>query len=114
VDIITNEQGNQNTPYYVGFTSTEHLIGDVAKNQVAMNPTNTIFYAKRLIGRRFGDATIHNNIKLWPFKLILGPSHKPMIIVNYKGEEKQFVAEEVASIVLMKMREIARPILVYK
>uniref|UniRef100_A0A7N2M7C5 Heat shock cognate 70 kDa protein n=1 Tax=Quercus lobata TaxID=97700 RepID=A0A7N2M7C5_QUELO len=107
VEIIANDQGNRTTPSYVAFTDTERLIGDAAKNQVAMNPTNTVFDAKRLIGRRFSDASVQSDIKLWPFKVFNGPSEKPMIVVNYKGEEKQFVAEEISSMVLMKMREIA-------
>ncbi|CBI30574.3 unnamed protein product, partial [Vitis vinifera] len=72
-----------------------------------MNPINTVFDAKRLIGRRFSDATVQSDIKLWPFKVVAGPGDKPMIVVNYKGEEKQFAAEEISSMVLMKMREIA-------
>ena len=88
VEIIANDQGNRTTPSYVGFTDTERLIGNAAKNQVAMNPTNTIFDAKRLIGRCFSDATIQSDIKLWPFKLTQRTGDKPMIIVNYKGEEK--------------------------
>ncbi|KAJ0084029.1 hypothetical protein Patl1_30890 [Pistacia atlantica] len=86
---------------------TERLIGDAAKNQVAMNPTNTVFDAKRLIGRRFSDASVQADMKLWPFKVIAGPGDKPMIVVNYKGEEKQFAAEEISSMVLIKMKEIA-------
>uniref|UniRef100_A0A2N9GZQ5 Uncharacterized protein n=1 Tax=Fagus sylvatica TaxID=28930 RepID=A0A2N9GZQ5_FAGSY len=97
VEIIANDQGNRTTPSYVAFTDTERLIGDAAKNQVAMNPTNTVFDAKRLIGRRFSDASVQSDIKLWPFKLVPGPGDKPMIVVNYKGEEKQFAAEEISS-----------------
>ncbi|CAL5352970.1 unnamed protein product [Camellia sinensis] len=107
VEIIANDQGNRMTPSYVAFTDTEHLIGDAAKNQVAMNPTNTIFDAKRLIGRRYSDASVQSNIKLWLFKIIAGPGDKPMIVVSYKGEEKQFAAEEISSMVLIKMKEIA-------
>ncbi|KAF2296040.1 hypothetical protein GH714_035804 [Hevea brasiliensis] len=107
VEIIANDQGNRTTPSYVAFTDTERLIGDAAKNQVAMNPINTVFDAKRLIGRRFTDASVQSDIKLWPFKVVSGPGDKPMIIVNYKGEEKQFAAEEISSMVLIKMREIA-------
>ncbi|RZB79874.1 Heat shock cognate 70 kDa protein isoform C [Glycine soja] len=107
VEIIANDQGNRTTPSYVAFTDTERLIGDAAKNQVAMNPTNTVFDAKRLIGRRFSDASVQGDMKLWPFKVIPGPAEKPMIVVNYKGEEKQFSAEEISSMVLMKMKEIA-------
>ncbi|CAA6669372.1 unnamed protein product [Spirodela intermedia] len=107
VEIIANDQGNRTTPSYVGFTDSERLIGDAAKNQVAMNPVNTVFDAKRLIGRRFSDTSVQGDIKLWPFKVIPGPGDKPMIIVQYKGEEKQFAAEEISSMVLVKMREIA-------
>nr|VDD51137.1 unnamed protein product [Brassica oleracea] len=107
VEIIANDQGNRTTPSYVAFTDSERLIGDAAKNQVAMNPINTVFDAKRLIGRRFSDSSVQSDMKLWPFKIIPGPADKPMIVVNYKGEEKQFAAEEISSMVLIKMREIA-------
>uniref|UniRef100_A0A804LQR8 Uncharacterized protein n=1 Tax=Zea mays TaxID=4577 RepID=A0A804LQR8_MAIZE len=107
VEIIANDQGNRTTPSYVAFTDSERLIGDAAKNQVAMNPINTVFDAKRLIGRRFSDASVQSDIKLWPFKVIPGPGEKPMIVVQHKGEEKQFAAEEISSMVLIKMREIA-------
>uniref|UniRef100_J3M7V9 Uncharacterized protein n=1 Tax=Oryza brachyantha TaxID=4533 RepID=J3M7V9_ORYBR len=107
VEIIANDQGNRTTPSYVAFTDTERLIGDAAKNQVAMNPTNTVFDAKRLIGRRFSDPSVQSDMKLWPFKVVAGPGDKPMIVVQYKGEEKQFSAEEISSMVLIKMREIA-------
>uniref|UniRef100_M4F4A9 Uncharacterized protein n=1 Tax=Brassica campestris TaxID=3711 RepID=M4F4A9_BRACM len=107
VEIIANDQGNRTTPSYVAFTDSERLIGDAAKNQVAMNPINTVFDAKRLIGRRFSDSSVQSDMKLWLFKIIAGPAEKPMIVVNYKGEEKQFAAEEISSMVLIKMREIA-------
>ncbi|KAG2630125.1 hypothetical protein PVAP13_3KG494700 [Panicum virgatum] len=107
VEIIANDQGNRTTPSYVAFTDSERLIGDAAKNQVAMNPINTVFDAKRLIGRRFTDASVQSDIKLWPFKVISGPGEKPMIVVQHKGEDKQFAAEEISSMVLIKMREIA-------
>ncbi|VAI24195.1 unnamed protein product [Triticum turgidum subsp. durum] len=107
VEIIANDQGNRTTPSYVAFTDSERLIGDAAKNQVAMNPINTVFDAKRLIGRRFADAPVQSDIKMWPYKVIPGPADKPMIVVQYKGEDKQFSAEEISSMVLIKMREIA-------
>ncbi|KAH7546108.1 hypothetical protein FEM48_Zijuj01G0165600 [Ziziphus jujuba var. spinosa] len=113
VEIIANDQGNRTTPSYVAFTDTERLIGDAAKNQVAMNPQNTVFDAKRLIGRRFSDPSVQSDMKLWPFKVIPGPGDKPMIVVNYKGEEKQFSAEEISSMVLIKMREVAEAFLGY-
>ncbi|KAB2088702.1 hypothetical protein ES319_A03G015700v1 [Gossypium barbadense] len=107
VEIIANDQGNRTTPSYVAFTDTERLIGDAAKNQVAMNPSNTVFDAKRLIGRRFSDPSVQSDMKHWPFKVIAGPGDKPMIVVTYKGEEKQFAAEEISSMVLIKMKEVA-------
>lgn len=114
VEIVPNDQGNRTTPSYVAFTDTERLIGDAAKNQVAMNPRNTVFDAKRLIGRRFSDPSVQSDMKLWPFRVIPGPGEKPMIVVTYKGEEKQFSAEEISSMVLTKMREIAEAFLGFK
>ncbi|KAG5227817.1 heat shock protein [Salix suchowensis] len=107
VEIIANDQGNRTTPSYVAFTDTERLIGDAAKNQVAMNPQNTVFDAKRLIGRRFSDPSVQSDMKHWPFKVVPGPADKPVIVVQYKGEEKRFSAEEISSMVLTKMKEIA-------
>jgi heat shock 70kDa protein 1/2/6/8 len=95
------------TPSYVAFTDTERLIGDAAKNQVAMNPTNTVFDAKRLIGRKFAESTIQADMKHWSFKVISGAADKPMISVNYKGEAKTFAAEEISAMVLIKMKETA-------
>ncbi|XP_062030295.1 heat shock cognate 70 kDa protein-like [Rosa rugosa] len=107
VEIIVNDQGNRTTPSYVAFTDTEKLIGDAAFNQIIKNPTNSVFDAKRLIGRRFSDTSVQNDMKLWPFKVIEGANDKPMIMVTHQGEEKQFSAEEISSMVLTKMREIA-------
>ena len=90
----------------MAFTDTERLIGDAAKNQVAMNPNNTIFDAKRLIGRKFDDPTVQRDIKHWPFTVI-NDGGKPKIEVEYKCETKRFSAEEVSSMVLTKMRETA-------
>merc|ERR1712228_453738 len=106
VEIIANDQGNRTTPSYVAFTDTERLIGDAAKNQVAINPTNTIFDAKRLIGRKFGDSTVQADMKHWPFKVI-ERSTKPNIEVEYKSETKVFSPEEISSMVLLKMKETA-------
>lgn len=106
VEIIANDQGNRTTPSYVAFTDTERLIGDAAKNQVAMNPQNTVFDAKRLIGRRFDDATVQSDMKLWPFKVV-NENTKPKIQVEFKGETKNFFPEEVSSMVLTKMKETA-------
>jgi L1 cell adhesion molecule like protein len=107
VEIIANDQGLNTTPSYVAFTEEERLIGDAAKNQTARNPVNTVFDAKRLIGRKFSDKTVQDDIKLWPFKVEQGPNEKPMIVVKFKGEIKKFQAEEISSMVLLKMKEIA-------
>ena len=106
VEVIANDQGNRTTPSYVAFTDTERLIGDAAKNQVAMNPHNTVFDAKRLIGRRFADAEVQADMKHWPFKVV-DKGGKPTISVEYKGEQKTFTPEEISSMVLTKMRETA-------
>merc|ERR1712183_1107613 len=111
VQIIPNDQGVNTTPSYVAFTEQERLIGDAAKNQTARNPTNTVFDAKRLIGRKFSDASVQSDIKLWPFKVVSGPAEKPLIQVKYMGEEKKFQAEEISSMVLVKMKEIAETFL---
>lgn len=110
VEIIANDQGNRTTPSYVAFTDTERLIGDAAKNQVAMNPSNTIFDAKRLIGRKFDDATVQRDMKHWPFTVI-NEGTKPKIQVEYKCENKTFTPEEVSSMVLTKMKETAEAFL---
>ncbi|CAL2242753.1 unnamed protein product [Prunus armeniaca] len=107
IDVIVNDQANRTTPSYVAFTNTERLIGDAAYNLVIRNPTNTIFEAKRLIGRRFSDECVQNDMKHWPFKVVEGPAEKPTFVVTHKGVEKQFAAEEISSMVLVKMREIA-------
>nr|BAB20284.1 hsp70 [Toxoplasma gondii] len=107
VEIIANDQGNRTTPSYVAFTDTERLVGDAAKNQVARNPENTIFDAKRLIGRKFDDPSVQSDMKHWPFKVIAGPGDKPLIEVTYQGEKKTFHPEEVSAMVLGKMKEIA-------
>src|SRR5689334_19579593 len=89
VTIIANDQGNRITPSYVAFTDTERLVGDAAKNQVAMNPKNTVFDAKRLIGRRFDDPEVQEDIKHWPFTVV-NENNKPKIEVEYMGETKRF------------------------
>eukprot|EP00529_Nitzschia_sp_RCC80_P017163 CAMPEP_0113513498 /NCGR_PEP_ID=MMETSP0014_2-20120614/39903_1 /TAXON_ID=2857 /ORGANISM="Nitzschia sp." /LENGTH=655 /DNA_ID=CAMNT_0000409923 /DNA_START=10 /DNA_END=1977 /DNA_ORIENTATION=+ /assembly_acc=CAM_ASM_000159 len=107
VEIIANDQGNRTTPSYVAFTDTERLIGDAAKSQAAMNATNTVFDAKRLIGRKFSDPSVQADMKHWPFQVISGPGGTPLIQVDYKGEQKSFKAEEISSMVLGKMKDIA-------
>jgi len=106
VEIIANDQGNRTTPSYVAFTDTERLIGDAAKNQVAMNPTNTIFDAKRLIGRQYQDSTVQSDMKHWPFK-VTNAGGKPRLQVEYKAEDKSFTPEEISAMVLTKMKETA-------
>jgi len=106
VEIIPNDQGNRTTPSYVGFTDSERLIGDAAKNQVAMNPHNTVFDAKRLIGRRFNDPEVQSDMKHWSFKVI-EKTGKPYIQVEFKGEIKDFTPEEISSMVLSKMKDTA-------
>merc|ERR1711997_230287 len=106
VEILANDQGNRTTPSYVAFNDTERLIGDAAKNQVAMNPTNTVFDAKRLIGRNFDDTTVQRDLKHWPFDVV-DVATKPKISVEFKCEDKTFTPEEVSSMVLTKMKETA-------
>ncbi|XP_045797287.1 heat shock cognate 70 kDa protein-like [Trifolium pratense] len=107
VEIIHNDQGNRTTPSVVAFTDDQRLIGDAAKNQAASNAQNTVFDAKRLIGRKFSDSIVQKDMMLWPFKVIAGVNEKPMITLKYKGEEKQFCAEDISSMILIKMKEIA-------
>lgn len=106
VNIIANDQGNRTTPSYVAFNDSERLVGESAKNQAAVNPVNTIFDAKRLIGRKFTDATVQSDMKLWPFKVV-EKEGKPNIKVEYKGETKYFAPEMISSMVLSKMKETA-------
>ncbi|XP_036624520.1 heat shock 70 kDa protein 6-like [Trichosurus vulpecula] len=106
VEIIANDQGNRTTPSYVAFTESERLVGDAAKNQVAMNPQNTVFDAKRLIGRKFSDEVVQADVKHWPFQVV-SEGGKPKVRVSYKGESKAFYPEEISSMVLSKMKETA-------
>lgn len=107
VEIIANDQRNRTTPSYVAFTETERLTGDAAKSQAAMNAANTVFDTKRLIGRKFTDSSVQQDKTHWPFTLKSGPSGTPIIEVEYKGERKEFRAEEISSMVLGKMKDIA-------
>ena len=109
VEIVANDQGNRTTPSYVSFNADnqERLIGDAAKNQASRNPTNTVFDAKRMIGRKFSDPQIQADIKDWSYKVVCGDAEKPMIQVEFHGEEKKFSAEEISSMILVKMKEIA-------
>lgn len=107
VEIIANDQGNRTTPSYVAFNDTERLIGDAAKNQAAMNPTNTVYDAKRLIGRKIDDEVVQKDMKLWPFTVKAGGDKKPKIQVQYKGAEATYHPEEISAMVLQKMKETA-------
>ncbi|KAL2794047.1 heat shock protein 70 family [Aspergillus keveii] len=106
VEIIANEQGSYTTPSFVSFTDKERLIGEAAKNQAAMNPANTIFDIKRLIGRRFDDEHTKKDVQSWPFKVV-DQGGNPVVEVDYLGEKKTFTPQEISSMVLMKMKEIA-------
>ncbi|XP_061567518.1 heat shock 70 kDa protein 1-like [Cololabis saira] len=106
VEILANEQGNRTTPSYVAFTDTERLIGDAAKNQAALNPSNTVFDAKRLLGRRLEDPALQADMKHWPFQVV-SDGGRPRVQVEYRGEDKSFSPEEISSMVLVKMKETA-------
>ncbi|KAF5315971.1 hypothetical protein D9611_004634 [Ephemerocybe angulata] len=106
VEIIANDQGNRTTPSYVSFSENERLIGDAAKNQTAMNPHNTVFDAKRLIGRKFDDPEVQSDMKHFPFAVI-NKGGKPYVRVEYRGETKEFSPEEISSMILLKMKETA-------
>ena len=107
VDIIANDQGNRITPSYVAWTSDDQrLIGDAAKNQASANPENTVFDAKRLIGRKFGDNSVQADIKHWPFEVTDAGGGKPKVVVH-AGGKKEFAPEEISAMVLSKMRKVA-------
>merc|ERR1711959_683499 len=110
VEIIPNDQGNRITPSYVAFDNEERFIGDAAKNQAALNPTNTVFDIKRLIGRRFNEDTVQKDMKLLPFEIV-DKETKPYVSVKVKDETKTFSPEEISAMILGKMREIAESFL---
>lgn len=110
-EIIANDQGNRTTPSYVGFTDDERLIGDGAKNQASMNPKNTVYDAKRLLGRKFDDSHVTADVKHWTFDVKNDGNNKPKIEVEFKGEKKQFLPEEISAMVLVKMKETAESFL---
>jgi heat shock protein 5 len=106
VEIIANDQGNRVTPSWVAFTDTERLVGEAAKNQAAINPTNTLYDIKRLIGRRFDDPTVQRDRKLLPFTVI-NKDGAPYVQVEVAGEKKDYSPEQISAIILTKMKEIA-------
>jgi len=110
VVIIPNEQGLRITPSYVAFTESERLVGDAAKNQATVNPRNTVYDAKRLIGRKYTDQKVIADKKLWPFEVV-NKEGKPYVQVQYKGETKQFAPEEISAFVLQKMKQTAESFL---
>jgi L1 cell adhesion molecule like protein len=107
VEIIANDQGNRTTPSYVAFTDSERLIGDAAKNQISMNPENTVFDAKRLIGRKFTDDQIKQDMKHWSFNVSGDNNGSPVINVTYKDEKKTMKPEEISAMILTKMKQIS-------
>ena len=110
VEIIPNDQGERTTPSYVAFTDTERLIGGSAKSQCGFNYANTVFDAKRLIGRKFSDSIVQEDMKHWPFKVVAKDGDKPYIQVQFKGETKEFAPEEISAAVLSKMKQTAESV----
>jgi heat shock 70kDa protein 1/2/6/8 len=111
VEIIANDQGNRTTPSFVAFTSEERLIGEAAKNQAAGNPKNTVYEAKRLIGRRYDEPAVQRDIKHFSYNVVRGAGEKPEIEVDYKGEAKRYRPEEIGAAVLQKMKATAEAFL---
>ncbi len=106
VEVIPDSQtGSRIIPSYVSFTDEEKLVGDAAKNQSTMNPKNTVYDSKRLIGRKFTDETVQDDTKLWSFKVTGDNNNKPIINVKYKGEDKQFHPEEISAMVIQRLKE---------
>ena len=110
VEIIANDQGNRTTPSFVGFTEEDRLIGDPAKSMASTNPKNTVYDAKRLIGRNYNDDAVQHDMKHYSYSLI-NKNNKPLIQVNYKNELKEYTPEEISSMILYKMKQIAEAFL---
>ena len=108
VEIIPNDLGDRTTPSVVSFTNSERLVGQAAKNQITRNYKNTIYDAKRLIGRRFDEQEVQKDLKLWPFKVEKDPKkNTPLICVEYQGKTQKFLPEEISAMVLEKMKKYA-------
>ena len=106
VEIVPNDMGERTTPSYVSFSDTERLVGRAALNQAARNADNTVFDAKRLIGRRFNDPVVQDDRKIWPFKIVRESQDRPAIQVTYQGEKKTFFAEEIEAMILTYMKDV--------
>ena len=106
-EVIANSQGNRTTPSYVAFKGSERFIGDAAKSQIASNVENTVFDSKRMIGKKFSDPTVQSDIKYWGFKVESDKNDKPVIRVRYNDEDKIFTPEQISSMVLTEMKNIA-------
>ena len=111
VEVIPNDQGHRITPSYVAFTNGEKLVGDAAKNQAPTNPTNTVYDAKRLIGRRFNEPVVQQDIKLWSFNVVSDDNNRPMVKVEHNGSDERFYPEQISAMVLAKMKETAEAFL---
>jgi len=107
VEVLANTQGNRTTPSWIAFNDTEILRGEAAKNQASLNPKNTIFDAKRFIGRKFSDKVVQDDLKHYPFKIVRGNDDSILFEVEYKGETKKFTPEEISAMVLQEMKSIA-------
>jgi len=107
VEIISSESGNRTVPSYVSFTEEERIVGEAAKSMSATNPKNTVFDAKRLIGRPFDDVEVQKMMVNWPYKVVNDGNNRPQIIVDFKGETKKYYAEEISAMVLQKLKGMA-------
>ena len=114
VEIIANQMGHRTTPSVVAFSDTERLVGNAAKNQSASNPKNTVFEAKRLIGRKFSDSVVQSDKKIWPYNVSKGENDTPLIEVQYKGELKKYRAEEISAMILSNLKQTAEDYLGYE
>ena len=107
VEIISSESGNRTVPSYVSFTEEERIVGEAAKSMSATNPTNTVFDAKRLIGRPFDDVEVQKMMVNWPYKVVNDGNNRPQIVVDFKGETKKYYPEEISAMVLQKLKGMA-------
>lgn len=111
VEIISNADGMPTTPSQVAFTKDCHLVGQAAVNQAHRNAKNTVYGSKRLIGMKYNDAALKDDLSNWPFAVEQGAGNKPMIKVQFKGEEKYMQPEQISGFILQKMKETAEKFL---